>query len=279
MVDTKETRESLVKYYAEITYADSLVGYCMNMVDRYKNANNTIFTFASEHGTSLPFGKWTCYNMGLKAAYITRWPKSIKPGTRTEILAQYIDVVPTLYEALGGNPESLRGNKEKTMLLDGKSFLGALKGTNKEIRSYVYGVHTTRGIKNGSDAYPVRSIQDHDYKLIWNINYNDPFYCSESKLGNKLYEGWLKKTKNDPEAYAHAALYRNRPEFELYRIKTDKYELKNLVNDQSLTKVKDKLFVELKKWMDQQGDKGMETEWKALTRFKGDSTHWKTSAD
>ncbi|MCX6209895.1 MAG: long-chain fatty acid--CoA ligase [Bacteroidetes bacterium] len=38
-------------------------------------------------------------------------------------------------------------------------------------------------------------------------------------------------------------------------------------------------FVELKKWMDQQGDKGMETEWKALTRFKGDSTHWKTSAD
>ena len=55
--------------------------------------------------------------------------------------------------------------------------------------------------------------------------------------------------------------------------------MKNLVNDQSLTKVKDKLFVELKKWMDQQGDKGMETEWKALTRFKGDSTHWKTSAD
>jgi N-sulfoglucosamine sulfohydrolase len=279
MVDTKETRESLVKYYAEITYADSLVGYCMNMVDRYKNANNTIFTFASEHGTSLPFGKWTCYNMGLKAAYITRWPKTIKPATRTEILAQYIDVVPTLYEAVGGNPESLRGNTEKTMLLDGKSFLGALKGTNKEIRSYVYGVHTTRGIKNGSDAYPVRSIQDHEYKLIWNINYNDPFYCSESKLGNKLYEGWLKKTKNDPEAYAHAALYRNRPEFELYRIKTDKYELKNLVSDASLTKVKDKLFVELKKWMDQQGDKGMETEWKALTRFKGDSTHWKTSAD
>jgi N-sulfoglucosamine sulfohydrolase len=27
MVDTKETRESLVKYYAEITYADSLAGY------------------------------------------------------------------------------------------------------------------------------------------------------------------------------------------------------------------------------------------------------------
>jgi len=33
MVDTKETRETLIKYYAEITYADRLVGYCMNMVD------------------------------------------------------------------------------------------------------------------------------------------------------------------------------------------------------------------------------------------------------
>lgn len=279
MVDTKETRDNLVKYYAEITYADSLVGKCLNIVDNTKNKDNTLFMFASEHGTSLPFGKWTCYNMGLKAAFIARWPKTIKPSTRTDILAQYIDVVPTLYQAAGGDPESLRGNKEQTMRLDGKSFFATLKGTNTEVRNYVYGVHTTRGIKNGSDNYPVRSIQDHDYKLLWNLNFNDTFYCAASKPGNKLYEGWLKKSKKDPDQYAHAALFRNRPEFELYNIKNDRYELKNLVNDASLQKIKSKLFAELQLWMNDQGDKGIETEWKALTRFKGDTTHWKTSAD
>ena len=279
MVDTKETRETLVKYYAEITYADSLVGYCMNMVDQNKNKNNTMFLFASEHGNSLPFAKWTCYNMGLKAAFIVRWPKVIKPKTRTGILAQYIDVVPSLYEAAGGNPALLRGDINKKMRLDGKSFFATLKGKNAEVRNYVYGVHTTRGIKNGSDNYPVRSIQNHEYKLIWNLNYNEPSYNSVSRVGNKLYEGWLDKSKNNPAQYEHALLYRIRPEFELYNIKKDKYELKNLANDVSLRQIRATLFSELKKWMDQQADKGIETEWKALTRFKGDTLKWKISTD
>jgi uncharacterized sulfatase len=279
MVDTKQTRESLVKYYAEVTYADSLVGYCMNMVDNGRNKDNTLFLFASEHGSSMPFGKWTCYNMGLKAAFIVRWPKLVKPSTRTDILTQYIDVMPTLYEAAGGNPASLRGDIDKKMPIDGKSFFATLKGKNTAVRNYVYGVHTTRGIKNGSDNYPVRSVQDADYKLIWNLNYRDPFYCSGSRIGNKLYEGWLEKSRGRPEEYAHAVLYRIRPEFELYNIRKDPYELRNLAEEPSLKKVRNKLFDELGKWMQEQGDKGIQTEMEALQHFKGDTTNWKTSAD
>jgi uncharacterized sulfatase len=279
MVDTKETRKELVKYYAEITYADSLVGTCMKIVDNQPKKDNTIFMFASEHGTSLPFGKWTCYNMGLKAAFIARWPKAIKPSTRTSILSQYIDVVPTLYEAAGEDPLTLRANKEGSMTLDGKSFYATLLGKNTEIRKYVYGIHTTRGINNGSENYPVRSVQDHDYKLIWNLNYNEPFYCSASRLGNKLYEGWLEETKNNKKENAHASLYRNRPELELYNIKNDKYELNNLANEPKLKVIQDNLFAELKSWMNQQGDLGISTEMKALTRFKGDTLHWKKAKD
>ena len=279
MVDTKQTRETLVKYYAEITYADSLVGYCMNMVDKADKKDNTMFIFASEHGTSLPFGKWTCFNMGLKSAFIVRWPKVIKPSTRTGVLTQYIDVMPTLYEAAGGDPSSLRGDKEQKMPIDGKSFFATLKGKNTVIRDYIYGVHTTRGIKNGSDNYPVRSVQDHDYKLIWNLNYTEPFLSSGSRYGNKLYDGWLEKSKNNPAVYEHALLYRNRPEFELYYIKKDKFEMKNLATDESLKKVKEKLFSTLKKWMEEQGDKGVQTEMEALLHFKGDTTNWKSSSD
>lgn len=278
LIDTKETRESLVKYYAEVTYADSLVGYCMDMVDK-RNKNNTIFLFASEHGSSLPFGKWTCYNMGLKAAFIVRWPQMIKPASRTTVLTQYIDVVPTLYQSAGGNPDQLRGNTEKTMQLDGKSFYAAMRGNPAEVRTYVYGVHTTRGIKSGSDNYPVRSIQNKKYKLIWNLNYQEPFYSSASRVGNKLYEGWLKKAKSDSQLYAHAYLYRIRPEFELYNIQDDIFELNNRANDASLQAVKNTLLTELKKWMAQQGDQGGITEWQALTRFKGDTTNWKNATD
>ena len=279
MVDTKETRDDLVKYYAEITYMDSLVGSCTRIVEKQKNKDNTLFLFASEHGSSMPFGKWTCYNMGLKSAFIARWPKVIKPDTRTDILAQYIDVVPTLFEVAGGNPETLRGNKEETMKLDGKSFYATLNGKPKEVRDYVYGVHTTRGIKNGSDNYPVRSIQDHNYKLIWNLQFNEPFLSSGSQPKNKLYNSWLKATNTTPKQAAHAKLYRNRPEYELYNIKKDVYELDNLADDKALNSVKIKLVSELKKWMLDQGDKGIKTEAEALRRLKGDTLDWKTSGD
>ena len=279
LVDTKETRSALVRYYAEITYADSLVGDCMKMVDRNNNKDNTLFLFASEHGSSLPFGKWTCYNMGLKAAFIARWPKVIKPSTRSNILTQYIDILPTLYDAAGGDPKTLRGDIEKKLPLDGSSFLSTLNGNEKEIRTYVYGVQTTRGIANGSENYPVRSIQDHHYKLIWNLNYKDEFLSSASKHGNKLYESWLNEAEVSKEDYEHAKLYRNRPEFELYDIEKDRFEMKNLYGQKALNKVQEKLFTELKLWMNEQGDKGIETELKALTRFKGDTTNWRKGGD
>jgi N-sulfoglucosamine sulfohydrolase len=255
------------------------VGDCMKIVENNGNKDNTIFMFTSEQGASMPFGKWTCYNMGLKAAFIARWPKVIKPGTETNILTQYIDVVPTLYQAAGGNPTELRGNIEQTMKLDGKSFYSAFKGDETEVREYVYGLHTTRGIKNGSENYPVRSIHDHHYKLIWNLNYKETFYCSASRIGAKMYEGWLKAAKDDPKALEHVLLYRNRPEFELYNIKEDPYELTNLVADSSLINIKDHLFSALEKWMAEQGDQGIQTEWEALNHFKGDTLNWRGNAD
>jgi N-sulfoglucosamine sulfohydrolase len=275
MVDTEFTRKQLVSYYAEITYADSLVGYCMDMVEAYGNKDNTLFIFTSEQGHSLPFGKWTCYNTGLKTAFIVRWPKEIKPGTRTSVLAQYVDVLPTLYEASGEDSRQLWGDKKKQMLLDGTSFYNTLTGQETETRKYVYGIQTTRGINGGSANYPVRSIQNHEYKLIWNPNYQAPFYCSGSKPGSRMYEEWLDKTKDDPVRHEQILRYRLKPEFELYNIRKDPFELLNIDGTtEELTETRNLLLADLKNWMNSQGDEGIPTELKALTRFKGDTLKW-----
>jgi hypothetical protein len=39
------------------------------------------------------------------------------------------------------------------------------------------------------------------------------------------------------------------------------------------------LVSELKKWMNEQGDKGIKTEAEALRHLKGDTLNWKTSGD
>jgi hypothetical protein len=99
---------------------------------------------------------------------------------------------------------------------------------------------------------------------------------SEDRVLNNLK---LEETKNNKKENAHASLYRNRPELELYNIKNDKYELNNLANDPKLKVIQDNLFDELKSWMNQQGDLGIPTEMKALTRFKGDTLHWRKGKD
>ena len=89
----------------------------------------------------------------------------------------------------------------------------------------------------------------------------------------------MRATNVTPKQAEHAKLYRNRPEFELYNIKKDVYELDNLADDAKLATVKIKLLSELKKWMLDQGDKGIKTEAEALRRLKGDTLDWKNSGD
>ena len=52
-VDTPEMRQSLTRYYAEITDLDREVGECMNILDETKQAENTAMIFTTEQGCLL----------------------------------------------------------------------------------------------------------------------------------------------------------------------------------------------------------------------------------
>ena len=72
MVDTPITRKELSSYYTEITYMDSLLGKPLDYISKANKTKNTISIFTSEQGFSFPFGKWTCYDLGLKTAFIAK---------------------------------------------------------------------------------------------------------------------------------------------------------------------------------------------------------------
>ncbi len=267
LYDCPETREAMRAYYAEITALDDEVGVCLNLIDRSAQAKNTLVMFLSEQGSSMPFGKWTCYDAGQKAACIVRWPGKVKPGTRTSALCEYIDVVPTFLEAAGADPSRFDtgcpdafGNRG----FDGKSFLDVLLGRKDTHREYVYGAHTTRGIINGSACYPIRSVRNERFKYIWNPNWQATFYNTEGTQPNGLPKLWLKRS--EAEAKARAEAYYHRPEEELYDLQADPFELHNLANDPQYAPVKKKLRQVLDAWMKQQGDEGIGTEMKALER-------------
>jgi|GEM_PF-5604202 len=84
-------------------------------------------------------------NMHATSIFI-RWPGHIKPGTRNAALTQYVDVIPTLLEAVGVRPEKINTGISDAKGYTGfndKTFLKVLSG-KKRHRKYVYGVYTTR---------------------------------------------------------------------------------------------------------------------------------------
>ncbi len=155
---------------------------------------------------------------------------------------------------------------------DGRSFLPVLLGESDKHRESVFGLHTSRGISNGSD-YPIRSVRGARSKYIRNLNHENPFTNNVTERRGErdeddLFDSWL-ATKG--KQLARANFYQHRPAEELYDLETDPYELHNLVGEDELADVQSTLRQKLNAWMTQQGDEGMGTEQRAYERIRKQS--------
>src|SRR5207244_2610081 len=103
LVDTKETRQARARYLAAVANADRDLGLVYDAVVKHLG-KNTVFVFSSDHGSQFPFGKWNAYDAGVRTPLIAAWPGQIKPGTRSEAMVSWIDLLPTCLEAAGAKP-------------------------------------------------------------------------------------------------------------------------------------------------------------------------------
>ncbi len=262
LVDTPETRKGLAAYYAEVTCMDSQVGDVMRMLEKTGHTQDTLFLFVSEQGSSVPHGKWTCYDPGIRVAAIARWPGKIKPGTTNAAMVQYVDVLPTLLAAAGEDPTKIDAgcpDADGHRGFDGRSFLEVLLGQTDHHRDYVFAQHTARGIINGPEAYGTRAVRDTRWKLIVNLEPQAEFRNAISN--GALLQSWRKKgQEGDALAAEQAALYTKRPAIELYDLQADPWELKNVAGNPENAETITRLRTQLDAWMKQQGDEGDKTE-------------------
>ena len=257
-VDTPETRSNFVNYLAEIGYLDGQLGDVEKALAKNGFAKNTLLIFSSEQGNSFPFAKWTLYDAGVKTAIVARWPGKIKAGSVSDAIVEYCDIVPTFLAAAG-----VKENK-MPKVLDGKSFLPVLLGEKKEHKEYTFSLQTTRGINNGSPEYGIRSVRDKKFRYIWNLTPEAQFKNAAQR--SAVWTSWTKKAENDKFAAARVKAYQYRPGVELYDLEADPFQLNNLAENPEYADVKKKLRGELLGWMEQQGDKGKETELRAKER-------------
>ncbi len=259
IVDTPRMRSDFSNYLAEITYYDSQVGEIVELLGKHGLSENTLLMVVSEQGNGFPFAKWTCYDHGLQSAMIVRWPNKVKAGSVTDAMVEYVDVASTFIDVAGGQPVAP---------MDGRSFLPVLRGKADTHKEHVFGIMTTRGIINGTDAYAIRSVRDTRYKLILNLNHKSKFTnaCTKSPAFQSMV---AKAAAGDTTAKRLVHAYQHRPAVELFDMEKDPLEMSNLSGNTDYQKHVTRLRSKLEGWMKTQGDQGVETELKARERQGG----------
>ena len=260
-VDTPETRLQYSKYLAEISFFDAQCGALLQLLEKHKLRENTLVLVLSEQGSGFPFAKWTCYELGLGSGMIARWPGKIAPQSHSDALVEYSDVTPTLLDAAGLAPAPV---------MDGRSFLPVLQGTATEHKTYTFGLHTTRGIINGSESYGIRSCGTKTFRYIRNLTPNVRFTNVVTRKGGDKADFWnsweIQAEKGNVKAQTLVHNYQYRPQEELYNVAIDPHCLNNLAKTPQHSDIKRELSNELDHWMRSQGDQGAATEALAHTR-------------
>lgn len=105
-------------FAAMVTHLDTGVGQVMAMLKKLKIDDNTIVFFTSDNGGQAGGGvgaeffeankplrgyKGSMYEGGLRVPMIARWPNHIKPGSLSEHISYFPDMMPTLAELADAN--------------------------------------------------------------------------------------------------------------------------------------------------------------------------------
>ena len=250
-VDTPATREALARYFAAVSRMDSELGQVFDAAMQ-RLGPNTLFLTTSDNGAQFPFGKWNLYDAGTRTPLIAVWPGVIRPGTRTDAMVSWVDILPTLVELAGGSAPAD---------LDGRSFAAVLLGKSSAHRELIFTTHSRDGDMN---VYPCRAVRSAAWKYIRNLRpearHTTHIDKAQAGDGKAYWDSWVARAATDPAAALTVQRYFTRPAEELYDLRVDPLEQHNLAADSRYAGSLASLRAALDGWMTAQGDEGLRTE-------------------
>jgi uncharacterized sulfatase len=252
-INTPETQQARARYAEAVSNADRDLGLVYDAA-RKLLGDNTLFIFTADHGAQFPFGKWNCYDAGIRTPFVAVWPGKVAPGSKSDAMVSWVDILPTCLDAAGATlpPEGT---------FSGQSLVPILRGNHVRLREHIFTTHSGDGKMN---QYPMRSVRTRFWKYIRNLNPDLEFTTHIDKAqggdGRSYWDSWEAAAKNDPMPAVIVKRYHTRPHEELYDLTEDPGERRNLAKDPNAREALHELRAELDQWMEEQGDKGLETE-------------------
>ncbi|APW98503.1 sulfatase [Halobiforma lacisalsi AJ5] len=251
--DRRGVRQDLAEMHGMVRAVDDAVGSILDALAETGLEEETLVVFTTEHGIAFPRAKGSCYDPGIEAALLLRYPGVADDGTRYDELVSNVDVLPTLLELVawdggdGGNDGGGDGNgngdekRDGTVVddlerpdgLNGRSFLSLLTGDEYEPRERVFAGMTWHDMYN-----PVRAIRTEQYKYIRSFWHLPEVYLTKDVFASEAGRAVRESDAVPPRPYE-----------ELYDLEESPQENENVVFEPRYQDVREDLARQLHEWM------------------------------
>jgi N-sulfoglucosamine sulfohydrolase len=213
---------------------DRQVGEVLNRLEEEGLAENTVVFIIGDNGRCMPRGKQFLYDGGIQVPIIVRWPGKIEKGQVNDNLVSTIDISKTILDIAGVKTDyELHGLNLLSNATVNREFIFAARD------------------KMDSTHDAMRAVRSKRFKLIHNLmperaycqynNYKERSYPVLAQLNLMKIKGEL----NEDQAKFMADC---KPEFELFDLENDPWELKNLADDPNYQETKQVLLAQLNNW-------------------------------
>ncbi len=257
--DSDEVRRDLADYAFEIRWFDRHLERMLRTLEKRGELENTVVVATSDNGMAFPRAKANLYDYGARLPLALRWGERVKAGRVIEDLIGLIDLAPTFLEAAGlGIPQDATG----------RSLLPLLDGRSPGRSEVVFGIERHfPGSRPDGAGYPSRAIRTAEYLYIRNLtpeanpcgDHPGPAWPEDDPVGGygdtdggptKTYL-WRNREKF-PELFRLA--FGKRPAEELYAVRRDPFNLRNLAAGPEHQAVRKQLAARLEAYRKRTGD-------------------------
>ena len=258
--DTPKVRQDWAQYYDNLTGMDKWLGKKLDELERSRLADSTIVIFFGDHGSGMPRHKRYAGDSGMHVPFVvyipeelkTVWPGDYQPGGRTSRPVGFVDLAPSMLSVAGVPiPDYLQGTP----------FLGAKATAPKQ---YVLGLRDRMDERVDFS----RSIRDERFLYIRNFMPHLPHGQTVAyQMETPTTRIWKRKFDAGELNEVQAAFWKPKAFEELYDLKNDPHETKNLAKDPVFAQHRNRLRTALRTKLTEIRDSGFLPE-PALEKIK-----------
>jgi arylsulfatase A-like enzyme len=278
--DVPEIREDMCDYFGEALALDVMLGRFLERLEAMGELANTLVVVSGDHGIpGFPRGKCNLYDLGTQVSLFVRWDAKAPGGRTVDDFVNLMDLAPTFLEAGGvAPPDCMTGRSILPLLLSEKS------GQIDPSRDCVVTGRERHvaAARDGNLPYPQRAIRTKDFLYIRNFkpdrwpmgaprglgeNEKTPAwqelehntFVTFADMDASPTKAWMVANRNGPRWQVHWQLaFGLRPAEELYDLRKDADQMKNVADDPAYAETRRHLSDRLMRILKETGDPRVE---------------------